>query len=87
MSSVAGRNFMEGTYVTAQWVLGAFGCRKGFRYGWPLVKTAVKLGLIYIFVDRIAFHFTDFFSRSEMRRQIFCSSPYHMATFRQPIIK
>lgn len=30
VSSVAGSVFMDGTCVMAQWVLCAFGCRKGF---------------------------------------------------------
>lgn len=43
VSSVAGSVFMDGTCIMAQWVLCAFGRRKGFLYEWPLEKTVVKL--------------------------------------------
>jgi len=48
VSSVAGSVFMDGTCVMAQWVLCAFGRRKGFLYEWPLAKTVVKLWLIVL---------------------------------------
>lgn len=48
VSIVAGSDFMDGTCVTAQWVLCVFGRRKGFLYEWPLAKTVVGTLLIVL---------------------------------------